>query len=334
MPPADEPRRVWRDLTRTFLLLAPLLAGLAALVLALALAGCGDDEEVVQVDLSKRVEVNLEQPPGGLTYAYLPQYSHTVSYRRHGPLVDYLAEATGLRLRQVFPDTFDDHISMVGEGAIDISFLNPFAYVKINQRFGATAFARIEEPGSRGFYGEIIARRDNEFISSLLDCRGKRWIAVDPTSAGGYLFPLGHFLEHGLSKSDFAEIDFAPGPGGKQEKVVLAVYYGKFEVGTVRSGTRALLADRIDLDELKVVASTRDYPGWTFAARKGLSASVTQRIRDALLALDRDDPDDRAILERAHFQGVVAARDSDFDPVRDLIKRLESAGEITVGGGQ
>ena len=52
---------------------------------------------------------------------------------------------TGLTVRQVFPDTFDEHVNMVGRGEIDISFSNPFVYVKIADRYGARAFARVVE---------------------------------------------------------------------------------------------------------------------------------------------------------------------------------------------
>ena len=138
--------------------------------------------------------------------------------------MEYLARTTGLTIRQVFPDTFDEHMNMVGRGLIDITFSNPFIYVKIAERYGARAFARVvEAKGKENFRGEIICRADNPHIKTLADLKGKRLIAVDPTSAGGYLYPWGLILENGLRKEDFAEITFAPGPGGKQEKVVMAV---------------------------------------------------------------------------------------------------------------
>ena len=97
-------------------------------------AGCGDDEPVKKVDLSKLEEITVIKPPAAVTYAYLPQYSHSVSYQRHHQLVEYLAKTTGLAIRQVFPDTFDEHMNMVGRGEIDISFSNPFVYVQIAGR--------------------------------------------------------------------------------------------------------------------------------------------------------------------------------------------------------
>lgn len=326
-------KRPWpgrRDLLRLALLLTPVLAAFAALALAILTGTIGQPEEAMRVDLKKRVDVTLSEPVGGLTYAYLPQYSHAVSYERHHRIVEYLRQATGLPIRQVYPDTFEDHIKMVGDGAIDISFVNPFVFAKLNERYGAQAIARIvgiEDEGEY-FYGEIIARADNKAVQRLEDCRGKRWIAVDPSSAGGYLFPLGHFVANGIRKQDFAEIAFAPGPGGKQEKVILSVYSGKYDIGTVRNGSRALLEDRIDLAQIRVLAQSRKYPNWVFAARKGLSQDVQRKIKEALVSLSPNIGGQAAILEAARIRSIVPASNADFAPVRELMTLLEKEGEL------
>jgi phosphonate transport system substrate-binding protein len=285
----------------------------------LFLSGCGEGEPVKKVDLAKREEIKVLKPPAAVTYAYLPQYSHTVSHQRHNLLVQYLTKATGLTVRQVFPDTFDEHMNMVGRGEIDISFSNPFIYVKIADRYGAQAFARVVEAiGKKKFRGQVICRADNPNIKSLADLKGKRLIAVDPTSAGGFLYPWSLLQEKGLRREDFAEIAFAPGPGGKQEKVVMAVYSGKYDVGTIREGTLDILADTIDLKQIRVLAHTPWYPGWVYAARRGLEPAVVAKIQEALLALDISTPEHKEILEKAGFVVVIPAQDADFNPVRQL----------------
>jgi phosphonate transport system substrate-binding protein len=292
------------------------------------LGGCGDNEPVKKVDLAQREEVTVYRPDNAITYAYLPQYAHTVSYERHHLVVDYLSRATGMTFRQVFPDTFDEHMHMVGRGLIDITFSNPFIYVKIADRYGARAFARIVEArGKENFRGEIICRADNPQIKDLADIKGKRLIAVDPTSAGGYLYPWGWILEHDIRKGDLAEIAFAPGPGGKQEKVVMAVLSGKYDVGTIREGTLDIMAGKIDLKQIRVLAYSRWYPGWVYAARSGLDPAVVNKIKTALLALNMNNPEDAAILKKAGFIAVIPAKDEDFNSVRRLAEIVESKGK-------
>ena len=295
----------------------------AILIFLLLPMGCSQEEPATKIDLSKKEQVRISEEKNVITYAYLPQYSHTVSYQRQHLLVEFLRKETGLNIKQIFPDTFDEHMEMVGRGKIDISYSNPFIYVKIAHRYGARAFARIVEIyGRKNFRGQIICRADNPHIKTLEDCRGKRWIAVDHTSAGGYLYPLGHFIAHGLKKEDFSEIAFAPGPGGKQEKVVLAVYAGKYDVGTIREGTLNVVADKIDINEIKVIANSRWYPGWVYSARAGLQPGIVEKIKNAFMKLDYNQSEHKRILDAADIVGIIPSEDRDFEPVRELVARV------------
>jgi phosphonate transport system substrate-binding protein len=298
-----------------------LLAG--CLLWLFSLCSCSRDEQPVQVDLSKKAEVSVQADSYLVTYAYLPQYSHRVSYERHNPMIEYLKKETGLPVKQIFPDTFDEHMKMVGQGKIDISFSNPVAYVKMAHRYGTKAFARIiEEDGRAEFRGQIISRRDNIAIQTLEDCRGKRWVAVDPSSAGGYMYPLGHFYDRGIRKEDFSEIAFAPGPGGKQEKVVLAVYAGKYDIGSVREGTLDVVSEKVDIAEIRVLATSRWYPGWLYSARKDLDREVVAKIRKALLALRGDNAEHQKILQAAHITGILPSSDEEYNSVRELLVKV------------
>jgi phosphonate transport system substrate-binding protein len=297
-------------------------AVLLAMLVPMAFASGCSDEKPVKVNLSKREDLVAPRMVEAITYAYLPQYSHTISYQRHRRLLEYLRKTTGLPLRQIFPDTFEEHVKMVERGEIDISYSNPFVYVRL-AKAGAQAFARAIEPsGEPNFRGQIIARADNAAVTGINDCRGKRWIAVDPNSAGGYLFPLGLFYDHGIKLSDFETVDFAPGPGGKQEKVVLAVHAGVYDIGTIRKGTLDVVKNKIDLGSIRVLAETRAYPAWVYAARKGLDPAVVEAIANAMFALNVDTPEHRAILNAAGMKGIIPARDVDYDPVRALAEKL------------
>ena len=273
------------------------------------------------MSLDKRQEITFRPQLPAITYAYLPQYSHTESFQRHNRLVEYLSEQTGLPMRQVFPDTFDKYLTMFGQGKIDISFSNPFIYVKLANRYGARAMARIiEEDGLAEFRGQIIIRKDNKDIKSLEDCRGKSWVAVDPSSAGGYLFALGHFVDHGITLGDFREVVFA---GGRQENVILGVYAGLHDIGSIREGSLSVVQDKIDISQIKVLDSSRRYPGWVYAHSPRLSDDVVERIQQAMLQLDYEhNPQHRQILDAAKFIGCMPSSDEDFDPIRELSKKV------------
>jgi len=290
------------------------------LVLCLGLSACTGDDPPVKVDLSRRESVEVQDADDAITYAYLPQYSHSVSFQRHHLLVEYLKKETGYPIKQIFPDTFDEHMRMVGQGKVDISFTNPYVYVKTAHRYGEKAFAQvIEDSGQKSFRGQIICRADNTAIRTIQDCKGKRLIAVDLASAGGYLYPMGHFYDHGIRREDFAEVNFSPGPGGKQEKVILAVYAGQYDIGLIREGALNVVADRIDLRQIRVIAHSKFYPGWVYSARKDLAPEVLEKIQAALFTLSPDNPEHRKILENADFVQVVPSDDTELESIRELM---------------
>ena len=295
---------------------------LTLILLLLVIPACSEPEHPIKVDLSKTSPLPAKKEEKAITYAYLPQYAHIVSYTRHNALIDYLQKSTGYKIRQVFPKSFDEHIRMVRLGEIDISFSNPMVYVKLAES-GAFAFARIvETSGHPDFRGQVITRTDNDQIKTITDCKGKSWIAVDPSSAGGFIFPLGLFEKNGLTLSDFKEVSFASGAGAQQEKVVHAVYAGNYDIGTIREGTLNVIRGDIDVNKIRILAHTRPYPSWVYAARKGLDQQIIKKIANAMFALDKNSPQTASILYRAKIAGIISAKDSDFDPVRSLMQRI------------
>lgn len=260
--------------------------------------------------------------PQKITYAYLPQYSKQVLLERHQDLISFIKEKTGLDIVQVFPEDFDDHMKKVGSGEIDISFSNPFVYIKIAQLYGAQAFARIiEKEGNEMFRGEICVRKDSP-IQSIADLKGKRIMAVSLSSAGGYLFQKAMLVEAGIDPDEDLTVDFAKG-AGKQEEAFLTVYSGDYDACFVREGTRTVvMKDKVDISKVRVLAYTPWYPGWVYAGRKGLDPDILNTIKSAMLMLDFKDPEDKVILEKAKFVKIVSSEDKDFDSIRKLANRL------------
>ena len=54
-----------------------------------------------------------------------------------------------------------------------------------------------------------------------------------------------------------------------------------------------------------------------------LDERVVEKIALAMFALDPTNPEHAAILETAGLKGIIPAQDRDFDPVRELVHKLE-----------
>ena len=59
-----------------------------------------------------------------------------------------------------------------------------------------------------------------------------------------------------------------------------------------------------------------------YSVRQGFDPKITARISKALQELDNSRPEDSRILAAAGMTGIIGARDEDYRPVRELVRRL------------
>lgn len=259
-----------------------------------------------------------------VTFAMLPQMSNTELFKCWNPFLKYLEKGTGLKFTQVFPHNFTEHVNLCREGKIDFAYSNPFTYVqmapKIRERpHGHKAVAIAVEPHGAAFYGEFIVRTDNMEIKEFKDIKGKHGWIVGYKSAGGYLYQKGYALDHGIDLPK--DCLLTESPGNKQEKVIMAVYNRDTDFGCIRNGMRAKLKDRIDLDQIKVLAETEKYPSWAFSVYDGVNPEIVKKVKEALLNIPPE------LFKGAKLPGGVLkfqeAKDKDFNSVRELAEKVE-----------
>lgn len=67
----------------------------------------------------------------------------------------------------------------------------------------------------------------------------------------------------------------------------MGVYSGEYDAGSIREGALEILKHKIDLKQIRVLATTPWYPGWVYAARKGLDPALVEKIKKAETAVQR-----------------------------------------------
>ena len=140
------------------------------------------------------------------------------------------------------------------------------------------------------FGGVLFVRSDRGDISSLEDLKGKKIVAVDPKSFGGWITVCREFRRVGVQpERDFRSVHFTQ----NHNDCVTAVMQGEADAGIVRTLVLEDLADKSDTAKsLKVLTSrefrypaevfpfmvsTRLYPEWPFAALAHVGSDMTER---------------------------------------------------------
>jgi PAS domain S-box-containing protein len=243
---------------------------------------------------------------------------------------EYLTREIPEHIFTIDPLGFKEILPAVQKGTVDFVIVNPEFYVDLESKFGTSRIAtlknKLRDSSYKVFGGVIFCRADHLNVLNLHNLKGKKFMAVEETSLGGWTMALREFKASGIDPyKDFSGVSF----GGRQDTVVFAVRDHTVDAGTVRTDTLERLADegkihlkdyrilnRQNVENFPIALSTRLYPEWPFAKLKNTSDELA---RDVAIALLKMPPDDPAALSASSEGWTIPL---DYQPVHELMKEL------------
>lgn len=268
----------------------------------------------------------------------LAHRGNEATLKRWQSLADYLNSEIPSHSFQITPLDFDEIFKKVARKQVDFILVNPGMYVELEYNHGVRPLVTMRNQRQTGgtslFSGLIITLKNREDIRKFNDLKGRRFLAVDPNSLGGWLMAKRELLHNDFDpEGDFAQIDFA----GTHDGVVFGVLQGQADAGTVRSDTLENMAAEglIDIEKFHVIHGEQDhfnysigadsfpyphstdiYPEWPFAKLSSTSDSLSAKVAIALLKMS----DDEEAARKARILGWDVARN--YQPVHDLYREL------------
>ena len=248
------------------------------------------------------------------------------------PTAQYLSDTLDAYRFEIIPLDFDEIDPAVSAAAVDFLLVNSGIYVNMEVRYRVSRIVtlnnRIGDIPLNVFGGVIFAREGRNDIRDIRSLRGKKFMAVDETSLGGFQMAWGLLKKQGLDPyKDFASLAFA----GTHDEVVYAVKNGFADVGTIRTGILEKMAasGAIRLDEFKIISpviydgfpyihSTSLYPEWPFSKLTHTSNQLAQKVAVALLKISSIHAS-----EVSHYAGWTVPLD--YQLVHELFKKLSLA---------
>ncbi len=251
----------------------------------------------------------------------LPRLSAVELTTMFTPLAEYLSKETGEKVSIVVPKDFDAFKEVVKNGQVDIGFSNPLIYVQIKKDVNVDPLALAsEKKGGIKFRGIIIARKDSG-IEKVQDLKGKKLIFVERDSAAGYIFQMLTLSKAGIDvKKDFTLLPFAK----KHDNVAMAVFNKAADAGGIREDDLEKMKDKVDLDQIRIVAYTDYFPNWPLFSAPKLKKTTADKIRTALLKLKPNEAESEKILDAAKLTGFVSVSDKDYDQLRQAAKLVDA----------
>ena len=253
-------------------------------------------------------------PERDLTFGFTPVLSEAEMRSEFEPLIAYLSQAIGRKVRLYIARDYGDLRTQMESGAVDIGSFSPFAYVDATRGGKIRIIAQSILDGSATYRGLIIARSDSG-LRDVKDHEGKRFAFVDAKSASGYVYPRAMLVERGVNPERyFKETIFA----GGHDKVISAVLERRVDAGAIYDGALGVArAKGLPVGELSTLSSTDPIPHDAVAVRIGMDEALVRKVQTALVDLERS-PAGKPVIanSKKKLTGHDVANDGLFDVVR------------------
>jgi phosphonate transport system substrate-binding protein len=248
-----------------------------------------------------------------LRVSAIPDEAPTELQRKFKPLGEYLEKETGLEV--VFTPVSDYAAVVEGLAAkqIDLAWLGGFTFVQARLRTGGEALPIIQRAEDTAFTSKFIVPADSP-VNSLAELKGSTFAFGSPSSTSGHLMPRYFLLEQGIDPDrDFARIAFS----GAHDATVAFVASGRAGAGVLNASVMDKLLEKGDANagRVRVIATTPPYFDYNWTVRPGLDPALRDKIRDAFLKLDPDDPGQRELMALQRASRFVTTHPGNYDGI-------------------
>ncbi len=240
--------------------------------------------------------------------------------------VKFLEKETGLYFEIKVPTSYISVVEAFGSKRADIAIMNSFGYLLAHQKYGANAVLRIVRFGKDHYKGQIVTRVDSG-IKTLQDLKGKSFAFTDSSSISGYIFPLKLLMDNNilLKNKIFA---------ARHDNVINMVYQKQVDAGAtfnsdpspegVVTDARSLVISQYPdvLEKIKILTLTDNIPNDPVVLRANLDDKIKDLFINSLKKFLLTPAGENTFSKIYNFQGVVPAKDSDYDELRQIISKI------------
>lgn len=257
---------------------------------------------------------------GVLRVSAIPDESPTELQRKFKPLGEYLEKKLGMKVE--FTPVTDYAASVEGlvNNKLDMVWFGGFTFVQAKVRSHDQVIPLVQRAEDEKFKSVFITTKSD--INSLADLKGKTFSFGSESSTSGHLMPRYYLLAAKLNPDlDMKRISFS----GAHDATVAAVAGGKVDAGALNISVweKLLAQGKVDAKLVRVFHTTPGYFDYNWTVRADMNPALRKKLADAFLALDSNNPEDKAILDLQRASRFIPTRAENY---RSIEEAAHSAG--------
>lgn len=242
----------------------------------------------------------------------IPDESPTELARKAAPLVKYLEAKLGMKVEFTPVTDYAASVETLINRKVDLAWFGGFTFVQASVRSGGKVIPLVQREEDERFRSVFIT--SDPAIKTLADLKGKDVSFGSQSSTSGHLMPRSVLLQAGIDPDkDFKRVAYS----GAHDATIAAVAAGKVQAGALNiSVWEKFVADRrVDTDKVHVFFTTPPYYDYNWSVSAEMPAALRTKLTQAFLALDRQTPEGKEILELQRATRFVPTRPENYQGI-------------------
>ncbi len=238
----------------------------------------------------------------------LPELSEQELLVRYQSLFIYLADEAGIPYEFVPSSAYAELQDQFHNGRIDLAYFGGVIFVKAYNNDKAIPLVMRDIDSQFTSYFLVPA---GSSVRKLEDLKGATFSFGSRFSTSGHFMPRYFMEQNGIHPERFfKDIQYS----GKHDTTALWVQEGKVEAGVANSRiVRTLFENGIlKKKQTRILWETPPYSDYVWAVHPTMSDARQNKIRDAFLKLDPENPQHRDIMKSLNAGSFLPAHISDF----------------------
>lgn len=232
-----------------------------------------------------------------------------VMHDRLTPLTNYLSKTLKRTVSLKLSPDMGAAINDTAEGAVDLAYLTPVAYLKAHKKGNAQLIVKTVTKGKASFRLMIVVKEDSP-IKTIEQLAGKSFAFGDKRA----LLQRAAVVGAGMPLENLGEYNFI----GHYDNIVRAVMSGDFDAGILKD----TMAYKWESKGIRILYQTPDLPPYNITASKNVDKKLLKQLQHAFLSLDGTNPGHLAVIKAIDkkYNGFAPTSDKEYDVIRQLIK--------------
>jgi phosphonate transport system substrate-binding protein len=255
-----------------------------------------------------------------LRVSAIPDEAPTELQRKFKPLGSYLEQKTGMKVEFVPVTDYAASVEGLINNKLDMVWFGGFTFVQANVRSKGKVVPIVQRQEDESFKSVFITT--DKSINKLEDLKGKTFSFGSESSTSGHLMPRYYLLNAKINPdTDMKRIAFS----GAHDATVAAVSGGKVDAGVLNISVweKLVTQGKASPATVRVFYTTPGYYDYNWTVRSDMDPALRKKLTDAFLALNKNDPQGKEILELQRATRFVSTKAENYAAIE---KAAENAG--------